>query len=154
MESFQVLFSCPLFCFSLLCLPLTLITPTLPSPPPLHLPDVFHSADLKLHAEKLIEVKILILGCQKLLKFMRQWHHHRVSRTSPQYQWRREKARLPVISKTILIGRIGRWLSAVLQIKDSPYNSISCSDCCEDLNDRVEETKLSTKKKDESWLDC
>lgn len=60
-----------------------------PTHPP---PDVFHSADLELHAEQLIEVKLLILACQKLLKCMRRWHHQRavkdVSPVKAQSFWR------------------------------------------------------------------
>lgn len=60
------LFLCPLVLFYVCLEP--------PSPPP------------KLHAKKLVEVKILILACHKLLKCMRQWHHLRPSRTSHQHQ--------------------------------------------------------------------
>lgn len=45
------------------------------------------------------------------------------------------------------IGSTGTWLNAVLKIKDSSsYNSISCTDYCQDLSDGLKETKLSTKK--------
>lgn len=60
-----------------------------------------------------------------------------------------DSERLPIILNAILRGRIETWLSAVLKIKDSsPYNSISCSDYCEDLNDRVQETSCQQRKKE------
>lgn len=70
---------------------------------------------------------------------------------TPQYQWQGE--RKPVSRKTVRLGRAGTWLNVVLKIKDSSsYNSMSCTDFCENLSDGVEETKLSTKKQMNSDL--
>lgn len=86
------------------------------------LPDAPRSPDSKLHADKPMEVKILILGCQELLKCMRLWHHHlRVSRTSERYRWQTGRTRLPISVKAMIKctssdkGLVSLWLRFLME---------------------------------------